>query len=222
MSQTGDGKITYTIGSRCGIENCKSRKYHIDEGFTYCKNGHQQDIPRDFNVESSVTAATTQGLTTQPREEDFASQRHKTHQKKDVEEHVPKKYSGQQAVQLYLQSYQLILWKQCYALIHTIGLPAELEGVVKDLWALRLQLVTSEINEQFDADSVFSSQPESKTEAASRKYDERRERKVKGNNMPTLIESLGLCYIGMILLRLPVGLGELHRYLLPAFMRVYD
>lgn len=129
-------------------------------------------------------------------------------------------YSGHQAVQVYLQSYQLVLWKQCYSLIHTIGLPPELERVVKDLWALRLQLVKSKIEDESEANAVFSSQTESETEVESKNNDGEREWKVGGKDMPTLIETLGLCYLGMILLRLPVGLGELHRYFLPAFMEV--
>lgn len=39
-----------------------------------------------------------------------------------------------------------------------------------------------------------------------------REYKVNGKAMPSLIETLGLCYLGVVLLRLPVGMGEIHRY----------
>lgn len=131
-------------------------------------------------------------------------------------------YSGHQAAKLYLQFYQYILWKQCYALIHTIGLPAELERVVKDLWALRLQLVKCEIDEESEANTEFSSQTESETKAESKDHDGGRKWMVRGTDMPILIETLGLCYFGMVLLRLPVGLGELHRYFLPAFMEVAD
>lgn len=84
--------------------------------------------------------------------------------------------------------------------------------MVKDLWALRLQLVKGRIDEDSEANAVFSSQPESETEAESKNGDGGREWKVVGKDMPTLIETLGLCYLGMVLLRLPVGLGELHRY----------
>lgn len=59
---------------------------------------------------------------------------------------------------------------------------------------------------------VFSSQPESGTEAESKNDKRRREWKVKDKQMPTLIESLGLCYLGTVLLRLPVSLGEIYRY----------
>lgn len=37
--------------------------------------------------------------------------------------------------------------------------------------------------------------------------------KVRGRDMPTLIESLGICYLAMILLRLPISVGDLQRYL---------
>lgn len=114
-------------------------------------------------------------------------------------------------MQLYLQSYQLILWKQCYALIHTVGLPAELESVIKDLWALRLQLLKDRVDPESEGNMVFSSQRESEKEAES-KNDGKREWKVRGKEMPVLNETLGLCYLGMILLRLPVSLGDVYRY----------
>lgn len=41
-----DSQIEYFKGSRCGFENCKSKRYYIEEGFTYCQDGHQQDIVR--------------------------------------------------------------------------------------------------------------------------------------------------------------------------------
>ena len=45
-----DSQIEYFKGSRCGFENCKSKRYYIEEGFTYCQDGHQQDIVRtSFN-----------------------------------------------------------------------------------------------------------------------------------------------------------------------------
>lgn len=36
--------------------------------------------------------------------------------------------------------------------------------------------------------------------------------KVRGRNMPTLIESLGTCYLAFVLLRLPISVGDLQRY----------
>ena len=97
-------------------------------------------------------------------------------------------------------------------MIHTTGLPAELETVVKDLWSLRLQLLKSKTGATSDEDTVFSSQPQSETETEDKHDGVGREWKVGGKDMPTLTETLGLCYLGMILLRLPISIGELHRY----------
>ena len=97
-------------------------------------------------------------------------------------------------------------------MIHTTGLPAELETVVKDLWSLRLQLLRSKTGATSEEDTVFSSQPQSETETEDKHDGVERQWKVGGKDMPTLIETLGLCYLGMILLRLPISIGELHRY----------
>lgn len=86
-----------------------------------------------------------------------------------------------------------------------MGLPAELEIVVKDLWALRLQLLKDKTLADSDGDTVFSSQPQTEDKVG-------RERKVGAKAMPTLVETLGLCYLGTVLLRLPVSLGDMHKY----------
>lgn len=92
-----------------------------------------------------------------------------------------------------------------------MGLPAELEIVVKDLWALRLQLLKDNTLADSDGDTVFSSQPQTEDETGSISKVGR-ERKVGEKAMPTLVETLGLCYLGTVLLRLPVSLGDMHKY----------
>lgn len=85
--------------------------------------------------------------------------------------------------------------------------------MVRDLWALRLQIIKhqdKEAPEETDTESqqLFSSQAEvSETDDGSA-----RERKKKEKNLPTLIDTLGLCYLGIIVLRIPVSLGDIHRY----------
>lgn len=92
-----------------------------------------------------------------------------------------------------------------------MGLSPELETVIKDLWALRLQLLRDKFSEP-DSDMNFSSQPESDTDAEGDNEKGSRDWKVKDKQMPNLIESMGLCYLGTVLLRLPVSLGEIYRY----------
>lgn len=117
---------------------------------------------------------------------------------------------------MFLQCYQLILWKQCYSLIHSKGLPPEIESVIRDLWALRLQLVKTRIGGVPDSDgetTVYSSQVEgveSGNETAQGD-ESRRSKSRNGNGMPALIDTLALCYLGMVLLRVPISMGDLHR-----------
>lgn len=189
-------KLEYTKGQRCGKEdNCRSTLYYKENSFQYCKRGHLQE-----------------GIPTQQDEDDFGTQGRKTRVRRETKEKVSQIYRGATATELYLQSYQLILWKQCYALVHTTGLPAELETVVKDLWALRLQLLKSKTDATSDEDTMFSSQPQSETETEDKHEGVGRKWKVRGKIMPSLIETLGLCYLGTILLRLPVSIGEMHRW----------
>ena len=85
--------------------------------------------------------------------------------------------------------------------------------MVRDLWALRLQLVEEkhgELSETETESRMYSSQTEFSD--AEDEQIERLGRREK--DMPTLIDILGLCYMGMMLLRLPVSLGELHKYVL--------
>lgn len=92
-----------------------------------------------------------------------------------------------------------------------MGLPAELENVVKDLWALRLQLLKDKTLPDFNGETVFSSQPQTEDDMESnRKFG--RDWKVRAKALPTLVETLALCYLGIVLLRLPVSMGDLHQY----------
>lgn len=153
---------------------------------------------------------------TQPGEDEFASQGRTTTRQREVQEAVSRIYSGAEATELFLQSYQLILRKQCWALIHTHHMPAELEIVVKDLWELRIQLLKDRLKTTADADEVFSSQPQTDTEVEegenptpSKRWD------LRSKQMPTMLETLSICYIGAAVLRLPIGLGDFHRWLQP-------
>lgn len=83
---------------------------------------------------------------------------------------------------------------------------------MKDLWALRLQLLKRKTDSTSDEDTVFSSQPQSETEPEREGGDGVREYKIRGKAMPTLIETLGVLYLGMVLLRQPVSMGDLYRY----------
>lgn len=102
--------------------------------------------------------------------------------------------------------------------------------MIKDLWTLRLQLLKGRLSDPGkDGELLFTSKPEMKKSEVVKKTggntsneaedeDEEVDRKeenvkVRGRDMPTLIESLGICYLAMILLRLPISVGDIQRYL---------
>lgn len=86
--------------------------------------------------------------------------------------------------------------------------------MVRDLWALRLQTLQSRANWEVDNDNysqtMFSSQSEGETTD-----EESRTRKSNRSNKdttPRVIDGLSICYIGTLLLRLPVTVGDFHRW----------
>ena len=92
-----------------------------------------------------------------------------------------------------------------------MGLPAEIETVVKDLWSLRLRTLQHRLVNASDEEAVFSSQVTSDVEMEASRHVKGDGRPLRTRNLPRLIDSLGLCYLAMMLLRLPVSLGDLHR-----------
>ncbi|TPR11854.1 bacterial signaling protein N terminal repeat family protein [Aspergillus niger] len=81
--------------------------------------------------------------------------------------------------------------------------------VVRDLWALRLETYAEKINdpsEQDEEPEFFSSQVTSGLDGAE-------DIKFRGRQAtwPRLIDSIALCYLGALLMRLPVGVGDFYR-----------
>ena len=111
---------------------------------------------------------------------------------------------------MFLQAYQLILWKQCFALIHNINYPPQIESTVKEFWSLRLSLLSDKIDaHDIPTDSILSSQQAQTQEA---KPQRKKQAKWESKYLPTLIETLALLYLSAIHIRLPVRIGDLHRY----------
>ncbi|KAM0108905.1 hypothetical protein ACP6JB_005426 [Aspergillus fumigatus] len=154
-----------------------------------------------------------EGLQVEEDPEDFGTQGKTSRVKKAVAEKGHKTYRGRQAYTLFLQVYQLILWKQCHALVQGRGFPAELEVVVRDLWALRLESLSERLRDPAEDDrepELFSSQPATTLDEPEGAF------KLSGRaaQWPRLIDTIGLCYLGCLLMRLPVTIGEFHRMLM--------
>ena len=222
--------MQYVKGEICGVENCRATQYYIEDGLLVCKNGHRNAvccpsaIPQlcsDRSARAVCKYKKTRTALVLKVEKPVENGRHA---KESLEvllavnpNHARRADAflvlrGPQASELYLQAYQLILWNQCHWLVQTKGFPAELETLVQDLWALRLQLLKAKVEDISDAEAnshVFSSRSELGTDTEAEDAKQRK-RKPLGKDMPTLLDTLGLCYLATLLLRLPVSLGDIH------------
>ncbi|XHF97989.1 hypothetical protein AWENTII_001562 [Aspergillus wentii] len=183
--------MEYITRGVCGQEGCRERRYYLDNGLWFCRRGHQQE-----------------GQQVEEDPDDFGTHGKANRVKKAVSEKAQKTYRGRQAYGLFLQAYQLVLWKQCHAFVHGQGFPAEFENVVRDLWALRLSSFSEKISDD-DGDAepeLFSSQP-----AATQESQEAPKLSGKYVEWPRLIDSIALCYLGSFLMRLPVNVQDIYR-----------
>ena len=96
------------------------------------------------------------------------------------------------------------------------------QGLVRDLWALRLQKLRVRVSYESDVETdtesarVFSSQSESEGLSDSQSQSSRRSQKrnVKpGEETPSLSETLYLCYVGLLLLRIPVTVADISGWI---------
>ncbi|KAG4035466.1 hypothetical protein MFRU_001g02350 [Monilinia fructicola] len=191
-------------GETCSEEGCRARKFYIEDGKKFCQRGHEQ-------------AGFTQ---TQQDEDDWNQQGKKSRKRREEKEQVEKVFGGRDATQLYLQCYQLILWKQTHWLVTVKGFPKELETVVRDLWELRLRVLQGSGEERSEYGTEFGSMTEGDDtdtdgtgyrSTASTILSRRKASRAK-KNLPKLIETLGFCYLGILLLRLPTSLGEIYKW----------
>ncbi|KAH8889783.1 hypothetical protein GQ53DRAFT_689723 [Thozetella sp. PMI_491] len=195
-------------------EFCPSRKWYQESGRRYCENGHQVEDWYEVDEEGG---------------EHFGQTGHVTRLRKEVKEKKAKHLTGPIARELFLECLQVVLRKQIAWLVKVKGLPPELEVVVRDLWDLRIRNFqgvrgadktygTREArtgSRSLSEETLFSSQavPEVDEEAARAKG-----RKVDldwtGDDwvVPNVRETLGLCYLGCVLLREPVRIGDLYKW----------
>ncbi|KAH8804812.1 RNA polymerase I-specific transcription initiation factor-like protein rrn7 [Xylogone sp. PMI_703] len=191
-------------GETCTEEGCRAHRFYIEDGMKFCQRGHAQ---ANFTL-------------TQQDEDDFGTQGKKSRKKREEKERTQRVFTGEEAIDLYLQCFQLILWKQCHWLVTVKGFPKELKTVVRDLWGLRVRMFLK-LNE--DKTGYSSGTGTSGLSSASEGEDpgidesqrkgwlaRRRKRMIKASKMvPQLAETLTFSYLGILLLRLPFTLGDI-------------
>ena len=123
--------------------------------------------------------------------------------------------SEPEALELYLSSYQLVLRKQCWALIQSKGLPSQLEPLVKDLWGLWLPLLYQKLLRSLKEAKAKTSNNKAGEMYGTEEYDGGEDEMLKSSqtdkNAPMIVDSLALCYMGAMFLRLPLSVGDLYK-----------
>jgi len=95
--------------------------------------------------------------------------------------------------------------------------PNELETVIRDLWELKLRVLQRRREEEFGAGfSTTSGGDTTDTDTtgfrSTRSSRSGRKREGVGEKLPKLIEMVALCYLGILLMRLPTSLGEIYEW----------
>lgn len=160
---------------------------------------------------------------------------------RETREREAQQLSGNNGRELFLECLQLVLRKQVAWLVRDRGLPAELEAVVRDLWDLRVRSLAGLRRADDGAgDSgtpgtpggssgrgsgsgsgreseprVYYSHGETGTSTAASAVSKTRSWDSdlgEPRTLPKLADTLALCYLGCLLLRLPVRVGDLFRW----------
>ncbi|WDK11768.1 forms a complex with the other rrn protein rrn6 and rrn11 [Colletotrichum graminicola] len=189
-------------GERC--EFCGSRKWYLESGLRYCaKEGHQLQGYVEFDL----------------GDEDFGQKGRVSRKQKQVKERVKRVLSGQQARDLYLECLQLILREQILWLVTKKGHAAELETVVRDLWDLRTCGAPTVVHDDSASErepSLFSSQLDLMLDEPTHARTKRAQSWAPEDGSewpaPRVMDTLGLCILGCVLLRIPTRIGDIARW----------
>ena len=186
-------------GERC--EECGSRHWYSEDALRYCRNGHRLE-----------------GYAPHEAGEDEYGTTGKVHKKKkEKRQRAAVKLEGAAGRELYLECLQIILRKQIWWLIKERGLPAELEEIVRAFWGLRVRDLPATDDDFPGGDSTFgASDADAKNgELSDGPVDTSRlwrPQKGKRVNLPMLIDTLALCYLGCCTLRLPISTATFCRW----------
>lgn len=186
-----------------GCSECRAKKWYVENGFRYCQNGHR--------VQSWVEFDAT--------EEDVRGLGQVTRRKKsDAERYGPRRrLVGAAARTLFLECLQIILRRQVAWLIQEEKHPAELESVVKDLWDLRVRGCPREEDDDDKRDVKFhSSQDDLSAPDENGDFTGKEESWDPSTGskwpIPSVVETLVLCYFACLLLRVPTTLGDIRNW----------
>lgn len=215
---------SWTRGPRCGIENCKSRLWRIVNGQRVCQNGHVKE------GEVEVGEDEDDFINSQGRVLNLKKKTRSIYDNKSVQ------FAGKDANALYLQCVQYILRKQVEWLVESQGLSPQLVRVVKSLWGLYLEdtqfastvFDNPNDNDGNENDNVIENDNENgnvndnndnndNDDENDNDDDENERKRPKGkvivDSKVDIIHTPLLCYLGCVLLRIPVYIYDFNRWI---------
>ncbi|EHK20258.1 uncharacterized protein TRIVIDRAFT_48665 [Trichoderma virens Gv29-8] len=198
-------------GERC--PECGSQRWYLQDGLRFCARGHQIEGFIQFDL-GDIEDSGKMGA---------VSRREKA--PRDRGKRAPT-LTGQAGRDLYLEALQLVIRSQVAWLVNEKGYREELETVVRDLWDLRTRGSNSGIGDDAQGDdedlAIFSSQPSqpsqpSQDSSSSKWHPQSRKQSWDPElglqwPLPRVPDTLAICYLGCILLRIPIHLGEIIRW----------
>ncbi len=191
----------------CTTTGCRSKYFYIEDGRKVCKShGHVQE-----------------GFTQVAQDEDdFGKQGRTTRRKRQLLKKVEVRWTGKRGLGVYVEALQVVLRCQVRWLVEKgkVERRGEFEDVVRGLWAVRVRGVKGlgdENEEAFGSQGGFSSTSEGDTDVEKERVGERMDRRIKkvarDRGTPKLLETVVLCYLGCLLMRLPVSLGDFQMWI---------
>ncbi|KAK6428012.1 hypothetical protein LTR95_015850 [Oleoguttula sp. CCFEE 5521] len=186
----------------CNNESCGSRRFHQEEdGYTYCDQGHQQSERGAAVVEDTGELV-------------LAGRKHRRVDSDAESTKTGRAFEGSKAVEYYLVALQVVLRRQVKWLVDEGKVSGEIEGIIRELWALRLRKVQLRDGYESGTDTegqsqMFSSQSEGESGAETNaSQGSRRKGTIQTSGIVTLVDTLALCYIATLLLRSPVTVAD--------------
>ena len=87
---------------------------------------------------------------------------------------------------------------------------------MRDLWTLRLSRILQKFekpdHEGYAESQLLTFEPESGEEPKPEIFAYGSHRRAQVESAPVLVQTVATCYLGILLLKLPVGQGDLYRY----------
>ncbi|KAH9908602.1 hypothetical protein F4778DRAFT_354333 [Xylariomycetidae sp. FL2044] len=193
----------FPAGERC--DECGSRHWYAQDALRYCRHGHRLE---GFAAHEGD-------------EDDFGTQGRVSRRKRERRQKVALKLTGPHARALYLEALQFVLLRQVRWLVGGKGFPADLEELVRALWALRVRGLVGDGEEGDEGRTGGEGEGEREAWSASEGgggESEGEEEDTRGwgadakgkLKLPRLVDTVVLCYLGCLVRRLPVTTADFH------------